>query len=295
MNSFMLYKSMTAADFATDHKILNMLLEGLKSLSQAFGGLADALYSIDVNAGSSNIATALTGIGAGLVTFFMVLEIVTFCFNVDFHSGFESGLKIGVRMVLLYIVVENCMDAADIVIGIFKMQNTVNFTDNFAKVVKPFESMTEIPLATSGLEKYVEPLLVGVVLSIANLAVIIVFSMLIISMVGIIAETAILTAIAPVACATLVNGQVRQTGITFLKNLAAISMQWGVIALCFDVFKKVTEEMSKAGLDTLGDSLGTGSVIITSIFTFLAPLIGLVALATMISKSGDITKRALGA
>lgn len=288
----MLAATAAADDLAADHPFLDGLLNAISSLGSSFGSIADGLMGITIK-NEGNLATALTNIGAGLVTFFMVLEIVTYCFNVDFHAGFESALKIGVKTVLLYIIVENCQSAASLVIGIFKMNTEFEFAEKFASITDGLGGSIAPSLKISDdadfVTKTIMPIAIGAILIVMLIAIFIIFAMVIISMIGIVAETAILTALAPIATSTLVNSQVRQTGITFLKALAAISMQWGVIGLCFDIFNAITTAISSDAF-----KLETDVSMISAFFSTLAPMLCLIALATMISKSGEITKRALG-
>ena len=136
-----IFLATVTGDFAAEHPNLNGLLKALEGWGSIFGNVADNLSEITVDVSKSTIATALTGIGTGLVTFFMVLEIITYCFNVDFHAGFESAMKIGVKTVLMYIIVENCMDAGNAVIGIFKFDKNLNFTLAFSTIANPLKDM----------------------------------------------------------------------------------------------------------------------------------------------------------
>ena len=282
-----------AGDFATEHPNLNGLLKALEGWGRIFGNVADNLSEITVDVSKSTIATALTGIGTGLVTFFMVLEIITYCFNVDFHAGFESAMKIGVKTVLMYIIVENCMDAGNAVIGVFKFDKSLNFTLAFSTIANPLKDMfNNITPSENFIMKALEPYIYGIILVFLFLVLTVLFSMIIISLIGIVMETTILTTIAPIACATLVNSQVRQTGISALKNLAAISLQWSVISLSFMVYDKVATAVQAADIESLNISdIG----ILNPILQIAPTLLCMAGLAAMISKSGKITRRALGA
>lgn len=284
---------MAASDFAAEHPNLNGLLKALEGWGRIFGNVADELSNITVDVSKSTIATAITGIGTGLVTFFMVLEIITYCFNVDFHAGFESAMKIGIKTVLMYIIVENCMDAGNAVIGIFKFDKNLNFTLAFSTIANPLKDMFNNITPSEGfIMQAIEPFIYGIILVFLFLALTVLFSMIIISLIGIIMETTVLITISPVACATLVNSQLRQTGISALKNLAAISLQWSVITLSFTVYNEVATAVQKADIE----SLNTGDVgILNPILQIVPTLLCMVGLATMISKSGEITRRALGA
>lgn len=282
-----------AGDFATEHKNLNALLEALCKLGSSFGSVADKLKDVAIDVSKSDVATAINGIGAGLVTFFMVLEIITYCFNVDFHAGFESAMKIGVKTVLMYIIVENCMSASNAVIGVFKLNNTLDFNASFSTVADPLRDMfSNITFSDNMIiGGFVEPIVYGLILVGLILVLTVLFSMIIVSLIGIIMETTIMTTIAPVACATLVNSQVRQTGISALKNLAAISLQWSVIALSFTVYNEVSTAVNAVNFN---DASG-GLVVLQKILVVVPSLLCMAGLAAMISKSGEITRRALGA
>lgn len=288
-----IFLAAVTGDFAAEHPNLNGLLKALEGWGRIFGNVADNLSEITVDVSKSTIATALTGIGTGLVTFFMILEIITYCFNVDFHAGFESAMKIGVKTVLMYIIVENCMDAGNAVIGVFKFDKNLNFTLAFSTIANPLKDMfNNITPSENFIMKALEPYIYGIILVFLFLVLTVLFSMIIISLIGIVMETTILTTIAPVACATLVNTQVRQTGISALKNLAAISLQWSVISISFTVYDKVATAVQAADIESLNISdIG----ILNPILQIAPTLLCMAGLAAMISKSGEITRRALGA
>lgn len=280
-------------NFANEHPNLDGLLSAMGELGKAFGTVADQLCKLSVDVSKSDIATAISGIGAGLVTFFMVLEIITYCFNIDFHAGFESAMKIGVKTVLMYIIVDNCMEGANVVIAVFKLKNTLNFSSSFSTVADPLKDMFNgMTFSDNFIMKIIEPFAYGIILVFLFLALLVLFSMIIVSLIGIVMETTVLTAVSPVACATLVNGQVRQTGISALKNLAAISLQWSVISLSFTVYEKVSEKVNTMDFSNLNSG---NTALVGKILEILPPLLCLAALAAMISKSGEITRRALGA
>lgn len=295
MNS-LLYTPLLAgsANPSDDHPIIDTMIEILGNIGESFGTVADGLYGlVGENYSSSALATAMEGIASGLLVFFMLLEIVSYCFNIDFHAGLESAMKIGVKTVLMFIIVDNSPKAAKLVMSIFTMDDSLNFTDTFQTITQPFDSITAT-LPSGGWIGIAAPILFGTVLVGIILFTIYVMTMMIMSMIGILAETAILTVVSPVACSTLVNSQLRQTGITFLKNLAAITMQWGVIALCFDVYGKLCSLITFENLIPQNSVIDDGQALLSNAVSTLAPILCLLALNVMISKSGEITKRALG-
>jgi hypothetical protein len=108
-------------------------------------------------------------------------------------------------------------------------------------------------------------------------------------MIGVIFETGILVAISPVALSTLVNAQARQTGIAFIRNFAAVSMQWGVLSVIFMAYTKISTSL------TLNFASGlAGDGLLIHIMQFATPLLCVIVLAVSVSRAGEITRRALG-
>jgi len=115
------------------------------------------------------------------------------------------------------------------------------------------------------------------------------YSLIVVTMLGVVFETAILTAISPVALSTLVNSQARSTGISFIKNFAAVSMQWGVLAICFEAFNAISNNL------TLDFSSGlTNEGLLMHIMQYATPVLCVIMLAVTVAKASEITKRALG-
>ena len=100
------------------------------------------------------------------------------------------------------------------------------------------------------------------------------YSLIVVSMLGVVFETAILTAISPVALSTLVNSQARSTGISFIKNFAAVSMQWGVLAICFEAFNTISTGLT---LDFASGLAGDG--LLANIMQYATPVLCVIMLA----------------
>ena len=126
-------------------------------------------------------------------------------------------------------------------------------------------------------------------LLIVSVVLFILFSMIVITMLGVVFETAILVAVSPVALSTLVNSQARSAGISFIKNFAAVSMQWGVLSVCFLAYTKISTGITLS----FADHCTTGGLLI-NIMQFATPLLCVVMLAVTVSKASEVTKRALG-
>lgn len=107
-------------------------------------------------------------------------------------------------------------------------------------------------------------------------------------MIGVVFETAILTAISPVALSTLVNSQARSAGVSFIKNFTAVCMQWGVLSICFKAYDLITSNLQLKFCE-----FSSGGLLV-HIMQYATPLLGVIVLAVSVSKASEITKRALG-
>jgi hypothetical protein len=113
---------------------------------------------------------------------------------------------------------------------------------------------------------------------------------------GMLFEMGIHIAVAPIAFSTLVNEMTRQTGITFIKSYSAVCLQIFVIGVITNLYGRITPPLQTA-VDTLFTDL-TGIAdpsFFTTFYKMIIPLVTLMIFSTAIKKSGDITKRMLGA
>ena len=191
------------------------------------------------------------------------------------------------KLVVSALIVQNVDNVVGIISGLFKSE--VDFASAFGGIGAAFgDAMNQgTPLEGGLLDiNYIVLTLLYVIIIILMFVM---FSLIVITVLGIVFETAILTAISPVALATLVNTQARSAGISFIKNFAAVSMQWGVLAICFKAYTLISANLTldfSAGLD--------GAGLLMHIFKYATPVLSVVMLAVTVAKSGDITKRALG-
>lgn len=66
-------------------------------------------------------------------------------------------------------------------------------------------------------------------------------------------------------------------------------MQWGVLAICFEAFNAISNNLT---LDFASGLAGDG--LLANIMQYATPVLCVIMLAVTVSKASEITKRALG-
>ena len=168
------------------------------------------------------------------------------------------------------------------------MKQNVDFSSSFSSISSSFGTAATAGTIDPGTLD-INYICMSFILLILIILMFVMYSLIVITMLGVVFETAILTAISPVALSTLVNSQARSTGISFIKNFAAVSMQWGVLAICFEAFNAISNSL------TLDFSNGlNGNGLLMHIMQYATPVLCVIMLAVTVSKASEITKRALG-
>lgn len=259
----------------------------LQTEADGFAAVLQSIAGFDIVSQAGDAISIFEGAGTALLTLFFCMEAFTYCANIDFHGGIEGAIRVAMKLVVSALIVQNVDNVVGIISGLFKSE--VDFASAFSGIGAAFgDAMNQgTPLEGGLLDiNYIVLTLLYVIIIILMFVM---FSLIVITVLGIVFETAILTAISPVALATLVNTQARSAGISFIKNFAAVSMQWGVLAICFKAYTLISANLTldfSAGLD--------GAGLLMHIFKYATPVLSVVMLAVTVAKSGDITKRALG-
>lgn len=259
----------------------------LQTEADGFAAVLQSIAGFDIVSQAGDTISIFEGAGTALLTLFFCMEAFTYCANIDFHGGIEGAIRVAMKLVVSALIVQNVDNVVGIISGLFKSE--VDFASAFSGIGAAFgDAMNQgTPLEGGLLDiNYIVLTLLYVIIIILMFVM---FSLIVITVLGIVFETAILTAISPVALATLVNTQARSAGISFIKNFAAVSMQWGVLAICFKAYTLISSNLTldfSAGLD--------GAGLLMHIFKYATPVLSVVMLAVTVAKSGDITKRALG-
>lgn len=260
--------------------------ELLQTEADGFANVIQTISGFDATTSMGTAINVFEAAGTALLTLFFAMEAFTYCANIDFHGGIEGAIRIAMKLVVSALIVQNVDNIVGAVSGLLK-QN-VDFSSAFSNISSSF--------ATAATANTIDPgtldinyICMSFILLILIILMFVMYSLIVVSMLGVVFETAILTAISPVALSTLVNSQARSTGISFIKNFAAVSMQWGVLAICFEAFNTISTSLT---LDFASGLAGDG--LLANIMQYATPVLCVIMLTITVSKASEITKRALG-
>lgn len=260
--------------------------ELLQTEADGFANVIQTISGFDATTSMGTAINVFEAAGTALLTLFFAMEAFTYCANIDFHGGIEGAIRIAMKLVVSALIVQNVDNIIGAVSGLLK-QN-VNFSSAFSNISSSFAAAATANTIDPGTLD-INYICMSFILLILIILMFVMYSLIVVSMLGVVFETAILTAISPVALSTLVNSQARSTGISFIKNFAAVSMQWGVLAICFEAFNAISNNLT---LDFASGLAGDG--LLANIMQYATPVLCVIMLAVTVSKASEITKRALG-
>ena len=260
--------------------------ELLQTEADGFANVIQTISGFDATTSMGTAINVFEAAGTALLTLFFAMEAFTYCANIDFHGGIEGALRIAMKLVVSALIVQNVDNIVGAVSGLLKQ--TVDFSSSFSNISSSFAAAATANTIDPGTLD-INYICMSFILLILIILMFVMYSLIVVSMLGVVFETAILTAISPVALSTLVNSQARSTGISFIKNFAAVSMQWGVLAICFEAFNAISNKLT---LDFASGLAGNG--LLANIMQYATPVLCVIMLAVTVSKASEITKRALG-
>lgn len=260
--------------------------ELLQTEADGFANVIQTISGFDATTSMGTAINVFEAAGTALLTLFFAMEAFTYCANIDFHGGIEGAIRIAMKLVVSALIVQNVDNIVGAVSGLLK-QN-VDFSSAFSNISSSFAAAATANTIDPGTLD-INYICMSFILLILIILMFVMYSLIVVSMLGVVFETAILTAISPVALSTLVNSQARSTGISFIKNFAAVSMQWGVLAICFEAFNTISTSLT---LDFASGLAGDG--LLANIMQYATPVLCVIMLAVTVSKASEITKRALG-
>lgn len=260
--------------------------ELLQTEADGFANVIQTISSFDATTSMGTAINVFEAAGTALLTLFFAMEAFTYCANIDFHGGIEGAIRIAMKLVVSALIVQNVDNIVGAVSGLLK-QN-VDFSSSFSNISSSFAAAATANTIDPGTLD-INYICMSFILLILIILMFVMYSLIVVSMLGVVFETAVLTAISPVALSTLVNSQARSTGISFIKNFAAVSMQWGVLAICFEAFNAISNNLT---LDFASGLAGDG--LLANIMQYATPVLCVIMLAVTVSKASEITKRALG-
>lgn len=260
--------------------------ELLQTEADGFANVIQTIAGFDATTSMGTAINVFEAAGTALLTLFFAMEAFTYCANIDFHGGIEGAIRIAMKLVVSALIVQNVDNIVGAVSGLLKQ--TVDFSSSFSNISSSFAAAATANTIDPGTLD-INYICMSFILLILIILMFVMYSLIVVSMLGVVFETAILTAISPVALSTLVNSQERSTGISFIKNFAAVSMQWGVLAICFEAFNAISNNLT---LDFASGLAGDG--LLANIMQYATPVLCVIMLAVTVSKASEITKRALG-
>ena len=260
--------------------------ELLQTEADGFANVIQTISGFDATTSMGTAINVFEAAGTALLTLFFAMEAFTYCANIDFHGGIEGAIQIAMKLVVSALIVQNVDNIVGAVSGLLKQ--TVDFSSSFSNISSSFAAAATANTIDPGTLD-INYICMSFILLILIILMFVMYSLIVVIMLGVVFETAILTAISPVALSTLVNSQARSTGISFIKNFAAVSMQWGVLAICFEAFNTISTSLT---LDFASGLAGDG--LLANIMQYATPVLCVIMLAVTVSKASEITKRALG-
>ena len=260
--------------------------ELLQTEADGFANVIQTISGFDATTSMGTAINVFEAAGTALLTLFFAMEAFTYCANIDFHGGIEGAIRIAMKLVVSALIVQNVDNIVGAVSGLLKQ--TVDFSSSFSNISSSFAAAATANTIDPG-TLYINYICMSFILLILIILMFVMYSLIVVSMLGVVFETAILTAISPVALSTLVNSQARSTGISFIKNFAAVSMQWGVLAICFEAFNAISNNLTLVFASGLA-----GDGLLANIMQYATPVLCVIMLAVTVSKASEITKRALG-
>lgn len=260
--------------------------ELLQTEADGFANVIQTISGFDATTSMGTAINVFEAAGTALLTLFFAMEAFTYCANIDFHGGIEGAIRIAMKLVVSALIVQNVDNIVGAVSGLLKQ--SVDFSSSFSNISSSFAAAATANTIDPGTLD-INYICMSFILLILIILMFVMYSLIVVSMLGVVFETAILTAISPVALSTLVNSQARSTGISFIKNFAAVSMQWGVLAICFEAFNAISNNLT---LDFASGLAGDG--LLANIMQYATPVLCVIMLAVTVSKASEITKRALG-
>ncbi len=262
-------------------------IELINNEADGFAEVLDTIVSFDVVSQCGTAIDIFTAAGTALMALFFCMEAFTYCAAIDFNGGIEGALRIAMKLVVSEIIIQNTGNIVGAISELFRSVSVTSYRDTFSGIGNAFAvAATAGDIEGGALD--INYICMSFLLLIVAVILFILFTMIVITMLGVVFETGILVAISPVALSTLVNSQARSTGISFIKNFAAVSMQWGVLSVCFIAYNQISTGLTLSFANSSGDGF------LSYVMRYATPLLCVIMLTVTVSKASEITKRALG-
>ncbi len=262
--------------------IMKDIIEKFKTL------IVNMLNAVSTGFSGDMATAAVVAAGVTLAELFLVLEMFSQVSSMRFEGRIEDGIQLWIKLVVAKIIIENSSKIVSAMFEFFIKLGNNSVVQGFDEIKEGLPSISGDFLDANKGILGIGYIFACLIMAILTVVVAVIMMMIAIQVFGIIFEIGIHMAIAPIAMSTLCNSTFRSTGMSFIKSFAAVCLQTTAIGAIFSVYSKF------AGTFAPG-SIAEGGGIFGIIFKFLTPLLSLIVLSTTVKKSGEITKRMLGA
>lgn len=189
--------------------------ELLQTEADGFAAVLQSIAGFDVVSQAGDAISIFEGAGTALLTLFFCMEAFTYCASIDFNGGIEGAIRVAMKLVVSALIVQNVDNVVGIISGLFKSE--VDFSSAFSGIGAAFGNAMNQGTSLEGGLLDINYIILTLLYVIIIILMFVMFSLIVVTVLGIVFETAILTAISPVALATLVNTQARSAGIKTLR------------------------------------------------------------------------------
>lgn len=275
-----------------DAPALYSWVEGLLlTTTKGFARVMEAIGKVP-DSDLSTFDKVFENLGHTLVFFFFTLEL--FATMVDFHfERPEDAVRVGLKYVCAKVIIENANVFVNAIYKLFYGSTGLkDLAETMQIVLEPHKIDTA---AFDGGVLGINYFLPGLVMLFVWIIMLIMLIQLLATVFGIIFEIMVHKAFAPIALSTLCNSQARSAGIAWIKSFSAVCLQITVMKICFLVYDTIMKQVNGPIFALLGVEEDLKENIYAPALEYFVCLIGLFILTAAIKKSGDMTKRMLGA
>lgn len=260
------------------------MLRAIGGLVMSFSSTYNAIINADISA-AGNAMDGVEAAGVALTSLFLCMEIFS-QITQKWFERMEDAIQLWIKLVVAKIIIENSSTITGGIYSYFKNLGSVSVSSGLSAISAQLTSISGFDTMDGGFLG-IAHLFMALILALLLLVVFVILVMLAVEILGIAFEIGIHQAIAPIALSTLCNSTFRSTGLSFIKSYAAVCLQTTVIGAIFKTYTIIEPQISL--------SLASDNSVLSWLFGFSMPILGLIVLCVTVKKSGDITKRMLGA
>lgn len=257
----------------------------------AFEGMYTTVVSFSVSSAVSSDLGMFTTLSISLANFLLVITMTSEAAKLNALDRWEDAFKLGIKLIVCKFIIQNTTNIGGAIYNFFFQSTAASSITSITATIK--QGFSNPPtIVDNSIIKYLTS--IGAIF--VTLEIIIVFilmAMILFSLCSIMFEIGMHLVLAPLVVPTLINEHTRSIGISFIKNFAAVCLQlsmMGVMCTVYDSLNSSFTSLSTLPLNGLGDFNVFGYIL-----KGLYPILMLIIFTLALSKSGEFTKRMLGA